>query len=273
MTTGCEAAPKPPDDPASCSLEAAPAAQPVGGDANGDGLVDVSDGASVARYLLAGGPAPVCPTGVDLVPDGEVNMGDIVAIWYSVGPKSVPYRPEVTAADCPLVERTADLPCGDGLAMGVEAPATVTGAEGTPTTATATVSVSSTDLPVEAWSFQLTADGCTLDSGTTGGTLAAEKDDTPPGLRQGGVAWQSVTGPVANVLTVLDWRHQTGLPIGSRQTVHSFTVSGTPTAGCAVCTLTLTAGDPASGVETVLSAEGWRYVPALGSATVEFCPG
>lgn len=267
MTTGCDG---PTEPPAACALEAAPSAQPVGGDANGDGHVDVSDGAYLARYAFAAGPAPVCEAGIDLVPDGNFNVGDIVAIWYAIGPRSAPYRPDVTAEDCPAVDRALDPPCADGVALAVDAPAEVAGTEGAPTTFTASVTVTSPQLPVEAWSFTLAADGCTLESGTTAGTYAADKADGTSGLRDGGVAWQSVTGADAKVVTVLDWRTQATLPTGSARAIHTFTVTA---ASCGTCTLTLTAGDADAGVESVVSGDGWRYVPALGTARVELCAG
>lgn len=273
LTTACHD-----EDPAKtetvCTLEAAPAVPaPLGGDANGDGYVDVSDGAYLARHAMAGGPAPVCLPGVDLVPDGALNLGDVVAVWYSVGSRTAPYRPEVDAEDCPTVTRTATPPCGDGLAFGVDAPAQVTGPEGGDAAVTASITLTSPTLPVEAWSFTLTAAGCTLDGGTTAGTDAADVADGTGGLRVRGVAWQSVLPAEAQVLTVLDWRNQGVLPTGGARVVHTFTAHGTAVSGCGTCTLTLSAGDPVSGVESVVSAEGWRYVPALASKTVEICPG
>lgn len=252
-----------------CTLEAAAGGvAPVGGDANGDGHVDVSDGAYLARALFAAGPAPACEAAVDLVPDGNFNVGDILGVWYSVGPKSAPYRPDVTAEACPAVPRAAEPPCADGLAFGLDAPPTVTGPS-----FEATVTVTSPTLAVEAWSFTLAAEGCTLASGTTLGTDAADWAEGTAGLRRGGVAWQSVTEGEAQVLTVLDWRTQATLPTGGARPVHRFTVSAAPGSGCAPCTLTFTPGDAAAGVESVASGEGWRYVPALGSATIEVCPG
>jgi hypothetical protein len=255
LTTSCDGGSEEP--PAVCALEAAPSSTPVGGDANGDGKVDVSDGTNLARSFLAGGPAAVCPEGVDLVPDGATNLGDIPALWYSVGSKTAPYRPEV--GECAQVERTVEPPCGDGVALGVS----IAGA-------TAEVVVTSPSLPVEAWSFTLRAEGCTFEAGTTAGTTAADKADGTGGLRNGGVVWQSVTPAEAQVLTVLDWRNQGVLPSGT-SAVHSFSVAPAGTS-CGACTLTLIAGDPVTGVESVVAAEGWRYVPALGSATVELCP-
>lgn len=233
--------------------------------------MDVSDGAYLARALLAGGPAPACDAAVNLVPDSTVNLGDVPAIWYSVGAKSAPYRPTVTAEDCPLVERGVEPPCGDGLALGVDAPAQATGSGAA--TFSATVTITSPAVAVEAWSFTLQATGCTIDAGTSAGTDAADVADGTGGLRADGVAWQSVTPAEAQVLTVLDWRTQATLPVGGARAVHTFTVSGTPTASCAPCTLTLVPGDAATGVESVVSAEGWRYVPALGGATIGLCEG
>ncbi len=262
LTSGCDGAP---EEPATCPLEAAPSAQPVGGDANGDGHVDVSDGAYLGRAAFAAGPAPACEAAVDLVPDASFNVGDIVALWYAVGAKTAPYLPDVSAEDCPQAERTASPPCGEGLALGID-----TLAEVPLGSFPATVTVTSPSLPVEAWSFTLTASGCTLESGTTAGTLAADKADGTSGLRDSGVAWQSVTAAEAHVLTVLDWRTQATLPTGGARAVHTFTVTA---ASCGTCALTLTPGDPAVGVESVVSAQGWRYVPALGSARVEICAG
>lgn len=266
MTTACGG----PDGPSTCPLEAEPAATVVGGDANGDGHVDVSDGCYLARALVAGGPAPVCAAAVDLVPNGTAEIGDIPALFYAVGPKTSTYRPTVTEEDCPAVEREVSPPCGDGLALAVDAPAEVNGTGGSSTTFTADVTVTSPLVSVEGWSFTLTADGCTLDAGTTAGTLAADQADGTGGLRRDGAAWQEVTPTEAHVLTVLDWRTQAGIT-GTGKAIHRFTVGGTPTSGCATCTLTLTAGDAETGVESVVSAEGWRYEPSRGSATVRLC--
>ena len=70
---------------------------------------------------------------------------------------------------------------------------------------------------------------------------------------------------------MLDWRKQGTLPVGSDRAVHGFTVSGVPVVGCAVCKLSLVSGDPDAGVESVVSAEGWRYTPGLGTTEVKLC--
>ena len=111
-----------------------------------------------------------------------------------------------------------------------------------------------------------------VDAGTTAGD-AADKADGTGGLRDRGFAWQDVTPAEAHVLTVLDWRTQATLPNEGARPVHTFRVTGTPSASCTSCTRTLTAGDPAAGVETVVSAGGWRYVPTLVSVTIPVCAG
>jgi hypothetical protein len=48
---------------------------PVGGDANGDGVVDVNDVFYLINYLFSGGPAPV--GAVDVNGDGKVDVNDV----------------------------------------------------------------------------------------------------------------------------------------------------------------------------------------------------
>lgn len=274
LTTGCTGTGEAPHEApavATCTAPAAPAAAPVGGDANGDGVVDVSDGVYIARSILASGPPPVCAAAVDLVPDGEVNLGDIPAIWYAIGPRTAPYLPNVTAEDCPTVARTTEPSCGDGLALGVSAPAQVEGADGAEVEFAATVTLTAPTQAIEAWSFTVVAEGCTIGASTTSGTLAADVGDGTGGLRGDGMAWQDSTGAEAHVLTVLDWRTQAALPIGGPSAVHTLTVRGTASAACSPCALSLVAGDPVAGVETVVTTGGWRYIPELGSTTVKLC--
>jgi hypothetical protein len=97
--------------------------------------------------------------------------------------------------------------------------------------------------------------------------------DTPPGLREGGMAWQSlVSDTELHAITVLDWRDTTAVAHGGSGTVvHTVSLTGTPAGACATCRLELVAGDPVAGVETIASGGGYRYVPALGSASVQIC--
>lgn len=143
---GCEGAEKSPEKEVACTLSAAPVAQPVPGDANGDGHFDVSDGVYYQRTYLAGGPAPVCVEAVDLTPDGIADFGDATAMWFHLGPNRETELPQ--AANCVQVEREAEPACANGLALGIDAPSTVTGAAGTATPLQAAVTLTSPMLKV-----------------------------------------------------------------------------------------------------------------------------
>jgi len=63
------------------------------GDANGDASVDVADAISIANWLFAGGPAPICGNAGDINGDGAINIAD--PIWmlgwlFSGGAAPVP---------------------------------------------------------------------------------------------------------------------------------------------------------------------------------------
>lgn len=252
-----------------CTLTAAPPAVPVAGDANGDGFLDVSDGVAYQRYFMAGGAAPACLPAMDVVPDGVADFGDATAIWFHLGPNRSTALP--SAEGCTQVERTVDAACANGLALEISAPPTVTGAIGTDVPFTATVTLSSPMLKVEAWSFSLQASGCSITGGSTAGTVAADREDDPPGYRDGGMAWQAIQPEMAEVLTGLDWRNPTTLPTVDAAAIHTFTLSGQPTSDCTPCTLSLVPGTAGTGVETVISGGGYRYLPTLGSFTVSVC--
>lgn len=194
-------------------------------------------------------------------------------MWFHLGPNRETELPQ--AAQCVQVEREAEPACANGLALGIDAPATVTGAAGTATPFRATVTLSSPMLKVDAWSFTFTASGCTILSSSTNGTVAADREDTPPGKRDGGMAWQQVASAgELHVLTGLDWRNPTVLPVLEKATaIHQISLEGTPASGCAPCTLSLVPGTAGTGVETVISGAGYRYTPALATATVSVCAG
>ncbi len=262
--------------PEPCTLEADPAAIPVAGDANGDGHMDVSDGVYLARHLFDGGPAPVCEAAVDIPPNGSIDATEAFSSWYELGPQSYNLRGNVDPSGCTSVARTVETACASDLSLGLSAPETVSGAAGAATEFEATVTLSSPKLAVEAWSFTLRAEGCTLKQGGTEGTKGADKADDPPGLRDGGFAWQGLpTETEARVITVLNWREETAIPAsGSPVDLHRFTVSATPGSGCAPCTLSLVSGTEGEGVEAVVSGGGgYRYTPALGVVSVQVCPG
>ncbi|HNC95399.1 MAG TPA: hypothetical protein PKW90_04695, partial [Myxococcota bacterium] len=151
LANGCEGAEKSPEKEVACTLEAAPVAQPVPGDANGDGHFDVSDGVYYQRSYLAGGPPPVCVEAVDMTPDENPDFGDATAMWFHLGPNRTTEMPK--AANCAFPTREVEPACANGLALGIDAPATVNGAAGTATPFEAKVTLTSPMLKVEAWSF------------------------------------------------------------------------------------------------------------------------
>jgi hypothetical protein len=89
------------------------------------------------------------------------------------------------------------------------------------------------------------------------------------------MAWQEVVSPEElHVLTGLDWRNPTTLPTLEKATaIHQVSLEATPASGCTPCTLSLVPGTPDTGVETVISGGGCRYIPALATATVSVCAG
>jgi hypothetical protein len=63
------------------------------GDANGDGIVDISDAVYLISYIFAGGPAPNPLCSGDANGDGSVDISDcvyLIAYIFSGGPAPVP---------------------------------------------------------------------------------------------------------------------------------------------------------------------------------------
>jgi hypothetical protein len=67
----------------------------VCGDADGNGIVNVSDAVSLISYIFGGGPPPEPLAAGDLNCDGIVNVSDVVyAIAYIFGGGSAPCDPD-----------------------------------------------------------------------------------------------------------------------------------------------------------------------------------
>jgi hypothetical protein len=66
--------------PATCDLDIQipppPGPSFLRGDANGDGIVDISDAVFTLNYLFLGGSAPLCEVAGDSNDDGSVNISD-----------------------------------------------------------------------------------------------------------------------------------------------------------------------------------------------------
>jgi hypothetical protein len=253
--------------------EAATGGTPTVGDTNGDGAVDISDGLYLRRWLFSGGPAPACEAAASLIDDGQVDLGDALAIWASrfQGGVAVPTLAddactEVTtppAPDCARVELTLD------------APKRVAGSGTVPIAAT--VQLRTRDTAVEGWSLSVRTFGCTVSQATTAGTSAADLHDTPPGKRSSGYDVTTPTSGGAVSAVALSWRTPVALgPSPDRFDILAFTAEATaPASGCDVCTITLEDGEQGAGepVENVVSVEGFRLRPELPSIDVKVCAG
>ncbi len=256
---------------AECGLAARAPTTPIAGDANGDGVVDVADGAAIHGWLFRGGAAPACTAAADAVPDGAVDVGDGVTVWHHLfaGAALLPL-----AEACPASTRAEEPVCGDGLALAIDAPAELTGAGAATGTATATLVTG--PLAVEALALGLRAEGCTITGASFAGTAAADRRDAPPGLRDGGFARVDVAGDALVAAVAWDIAGNAVLPASDAPVaVLAVDLSAPVGSACAPCTLTVADGPVGGGepVTTVVGAAGFAYVPTKGSARIEVCPG
>lgn len=258
---GCPAVETPPAT--SCARPARPAAVPVAGDPNGDGVSDIADGAAVLGSLFRGGPPLACEAAADNNQDTTLDAGDGVGLWYHLFAGSTALAPLVTGT-CTKPE-PADSACGDGVALTVSAPSN----------AEVRVLLTTGALDVEAVSVSLATDGCSLGSATFDGTAAADRATTGDGSRDGGFARiDRVSGGVVAAVS-FDLTGDAVLPAKTESAaILALTVDAPGGSACAPCTLTLRDGLVGGGepVANVVSAGGRAYVPELGSATIQVCP-
>lgn len=251
------------EKPATC-LGPRPTAQPISGDANSDGAVDISDGVALLSHLFRGGPAPTCTAAADVLLDNVIEAGDATGIWYNLFAGNT-YLPTLDAGACttPVNQAAA---CNDGLTMGIDAPATGVG----PTTVQVTLTAPT--LPTEAFSLGVAADGCSITDATLAQTVVADRRDTPPGQRNGGFALAELTSGGAVAAVVMDLNGDTTLsPSSAAQPILSLTVEAS---ACGTCTLRLTDTLQGRGapVGLVVTAGGRSYTPASTGASLELCP-
>lgn len=253
-----------------CGLAARPSAPAVGFDANSDGVVDVADGAFLLARNFRGGEDPPCFAAVEAYADPVEDSGTAYAIWTALtGGTAIP---ELAPGTCgPAPERPAA--CGDGLALGVLAPARIQGrAE---VTFDAVVTLTSPVLPVEGWTVSVEASGCTVTSASLAGTIGADRHDDPRGRRDGGVGMAQVSGTGGAVsLVVLDALDGDTVT-GSGLPILSLGITAPVGGSCGSCTLTLRDGQAGRGrpLTNTASSAGRSYAPAAGEASVEICPG
>ncbi len=75
-----------------------------GGDANGDGIVDIADGVYLLQHLFMGGKAPVCSRAVNVNGDGRVDVSDgVYLLQWLFGGGSPPVFEDVSPLGCGIV--------------------------------------------------------------------------------------------------------------------------------------------------------------------------
>lgn len=248
-----------------CAVPAGPEA-PRAGDANGDGVVDVSDGLFLGRRVFGGGAAPACDAAVDLVADGVVDALDGVSVFRHLYAGSFPLPPLGEGACSAPRSPTPPDTCAP-VSLGIQAPANTSG------DFDATVTLVSPALAVEGWQVSLSATGCSVASADFDDTLAATS--TEGGLRREGFAEAATTGDGAWSGVALGWKGDTAAaPSAAASALLSLRVHASPpAAGCAPCVLSLVDGQSAPGgaLDNVVSSAGWSWRPTLGAATVNVC--
>lgn len=242
------------------------------GDANHDARVDVSDGVWTLRHLLNAGAAPACTDAQDLLKDGLVDIADGQALFYSLftGIGELPDR----SPDCETPTAIADVECGV-LELGLDV-ADLSAAAGESTTAAVGVLLRSPDLDVQAWSFGVTAEGCTLTGASEGGTVIADVRLDDQGRRDMGWTRSDALDGGLTHSGVLSWRSDVVLSAREEawRLVQLDLSLTAPASGCDTCTLaftdTLAVGE-SPAVAVVVTAGGRSYTPTATGASFEIC--
>ena len=237
---------------------------PAVGDANGDASVDLADGIYLQRWLLRGGPEPVCAARMDVAPNGALDLADSLLVWAHSFEGDVLADSEDACAERVLPPE--DLACG-ALTFAVDAPTRVTSGFD------ATVTLATPDVEVEGWQIGVAAEGCTIASATLAGTHGADARDG--GARSTGYGRADVTNGGVVSAVALSWLEERELaPSPDAYTLLSFHVDASA-ATCQPCTLSFvdTLAGEGSAVRNMVARKGRAVVPVLKSATVQVCPG
>jgi hypothetical protein len=244
------------------------------GDANGDGLADVSDAVWMSSTLFRGGERSACFGATDILPDGELRINDVYTLLSAVLPGDSDLMALGDACDGAA---SPEAPGPVALALDIDAPEKVKAAAGQDATLEATVVLRTPDSPVQAWNLSIVAEGCAVSAVTTAGTAGAATFDDPPGQRGGtSYDYHALTpegGAVAGV--VLDWRADNVLsPREEPWSLLALTVHATaPDKGCETCTISLANGASAGGppLRNLATVGGWSYPLPRVDREVEVC--
>lgn len=250
------------------------ASGPVAGDANGDGVADLSDAVALSDSEFRGGPAPTCFEAADVMNNGELDAGDITLMASAAldGNSQLIALDESVCASA-LEATPPQGPAAVGLGWSVERRVKGTGE---PVTFEARVQLHTPERDVQAWTLSIRTEGCTVTAATTDGTAAAWVSASPPGRRGStSVDYHALTasgGAVAGV--ILDWRDDRTLPARDEPyDLLALTVSASPGGGCAPCTLKLQDGGSAGGprLRNAATIEGWTWPLEAVETTVKVC--
>jgi hypothetical protein len=166
--------------------------------------------------------------------------------------------------------------------LSFDGPARVCCAVGTRASFQVTGRMETGESGVQGWSLGCTASGCRITNITTAGTVAADVNDDPPGLRRNGFELSEVTAGVGNegavsaVLLSTSDQPITLDPAGSPHTIFKLTLEADcPSGGnCDPCTLRFVDGLVGSGrpVEIFVVHHNQGVKPDLVEKTIAICP-
>jgi hypothetical protein len=211
------------------------------GDANVDGVVDLSDVAFLIDFFAGSGRDGPCHDAMDANDDGILDPSDVFDLHFSLlqgfslpDPGTQTPGPDPGADDLTCAEyRPAQPPRLAEVALGFECPAVLTGAPGERVRfvafATLTVSGDATELGPAGWSFGLGSDGLRIVEATTQGTLAqffpSETQLIDPEIDPSqGPQW---TGVVSAVLLYQDLSTRVALPWNGTHSILRLTLETT----------------------------------------------
>lgn len=250
--------------PIACAPDNAPL---VRGDFNGDGLSNVADAIAMEDHLFRGGPAPVCSEAADFNRDQRLEADDATSLttWLTTG-AHVPTGFLRNNACDGITMYWPSAPC---------APLAWTWMEPTagdePMTAKIRVAIDHPTVDVQGWSTSIGAIGCTIDSITTEGTVAAEVWDDPPGLRHLGY---NASLPVDNgAISFVIMSFNEAIAIAAEPTPTPVLELSVSTTACGTCQLGMIDGLRWTGepIDSVIVADGIGYRTAGSSKEFDPC--
>ena len=255
------------------SVEPAPPGAYVIGDANGDGLADLSDAVFLSSRVFRGGPASSCFSAADVVPDGEINGADPFTLLSAVLPGDADLKaidPEVCAG-----APEPEVPVAAALALILDAPRRAEADSGQIASFTATVLLDTPERAVSAWTLSVVAEGCAVTALSTAGTDADFSNSSSGRRSSQSYDYRALTEGGAVAGLVLDWRADTALDARRDPwALLAITVEATaPSGGCEPCTLRLQDGQRATGPaqRNAVTIDGWTFPIPGSETTVKIC--